>query len=54
MASQFENDRATTTVELGPRSLAVLRRIELALETLIGQRVEDPGKGTEDDSQGNV
>lgn len=54
MADQYENDRATTTVELGPRALALLRRIELALETLIGQRVEDAGKGSEDDSQGNV
>ncbi len=42
-------DRVTTSVELGPRSLALLRRLVVALEEIIGSDVPDPGKLTEDD-----
>lgn len=46
----FDNDRATSTVELGPRSLALLRRMCLALETLTEHQYPDPGKQFEDDA----
>ncbi len=36
-------------MELGPRSLALLRRIELALELLVGHTIEDPGQGSENE-----
>jgi hypothetical protein len=46
-----QKDRVGGTVELGPRSLALLRRIELALELLIDQVVPDTGEASEDDAE---
>lgn len=46
----FLNDRASGTVELGPRSLALLRRMLLCLEKLADMRTADPGKQFEDDA----
>ena len=46
-----QEDKVQGAYELGPRSMALLRRLVLAVETLIGERVEDPGKDTEDDAQ---
>jgi hypothetical protein len=45
----IENDRAGGTMELGPRSMALLRRILLALETIAGHEVPDLGRQYEDD-----
>lgn len=48
-ASAGANERAGTTAELGPRSLALLRRAVLALELLAGIEVGvDPGRSFED------
>ena len=40
-------DKATTSVELGPRSMALLRRLVAALEQLIEDEMSDPGKDSE-------
>lgn len=40
--------RPTTTVELGPDTRALLRKILLALEMLLGETVPDPGLEFED------
>lgn len=50
MAKDRRSDRVTTSVELGPRSLALLRRIVAGLEQLNGGTIPDPGKGTEDET----
>lgn len=44
------NDRVQGAVELGPRSLALLRRLVAAMEEVLGHSVEDPGKPYEDGS----
>lgn len=36
--------------ELGPRSLALLRRILVGIETLAGGKIADPGKEYEDET----
>jgi hypothetical protein len=46
-----KNDRVSTAVELGPRALALLRRICRALEILADDEVADPGKRFEDNDQ---
>ena len=50
MAQIRRHDRVTTAVELGPRSLALLRRIVAAPEILVGSEIEDPGKSYEDET----
>lgn len=50
MAITVKRDAVSGAVELGPRSLALLRRIALALEVLVGDQVPDPGKASEDES----
>lgn len=37
-------------MELGPRSLALLRRILMALEEIAGEQMPDPGKQYEDET----
>ena len=39
----FNRDRAGQVTELGPRSLALLRRMVLLLEIMLDQQVPDPG-----------
>lgn len=46
----FLADRAGGTVELGPRSLALLRRILVCLERIADTQTADPGKTFEDDA----
>lgn len=46
-----KRDDVQGAVELGPRSLALLRRILLALETQLETTVPDPGKEYEDDNE---
>ncbi len=41
--------KVTGTVELGPRSMALLRRMVKALEIIADQDVPDPGKPSETD-----
>ncbi len=50
MAIERKSDRVRGAYELGPRSLALLRRILKALETLIDDEVPDPGKASEDET----
>lgn len=45
------NDKVDSRVELGPRSLALLRRAVAALEQLIGDIMSDPGPESEIDTQ---
>lgn len=45
------SNRVSTSVELGPRSLALLRRILAALEQQIGDEVPDPGQESEIDAE---
>lgn len=40
-------DRESTTVELGPRSMALLRRLVQLLEVQTGVESYDPGKPSE-------
>lgn len=47
----FSNDKATGVVELGPRSLALLRRLVLLLETAYDMKMPDPGPTFETDAQ---
>ena len=49
MAESVTKNRAGQQVELGPRSLALLRRIEMALEVLVneGKQLPDPGEDSE-------
>ena len=51
MAIEHKTDRVQGAVELGPRSLSLLRRIVLGLEEILDHQIEDPGKEYEDDSQ---
>lgn len=46
----FVRDKAGQTAELGPRALALLRRILLCLERLADIETSDPGKQYEDDA----
>lgn len=43
-------DGVQGAVELGPRSLALLRRMVQLLEQIADSDAPDPGKATEDDS----
>lgn len=45
-----QEDKVQGSYELGPRSLALLRRLVAALEKIVGE-VPDPGKVTESDAQ---
>lgn len=45
-----KRDSVTGAVELGPRSLALLRRILVALEAMAG-KTSDPGKQYEDEDE---
>jgi hypothetical protein len=45
----IENDKAGATVELGPRSMALLRRIVAIGEALYGSQLPDFGRQFEDD-----
>ena len=45
-----QEDKVQGAFELGPRSLALLRRLVLALEQLVDE-VPDPGKDSEQDAQ---
>lgn len=47
------SEKATTTVELGPRSLALLRRTVALLEVLANTQMPDPGRDSEDDGDTN-
>lgn len=47
MATIKRGDGVTGAVELGPRSLALLRRAVFALEQLAGIEAPDPGKASE-------
>ncbi len=49
MAAKRIRDGVQGSVELGPRSLALLRRICRALEMLVDEQVPDPGKQSEQD-----
>jgi hypothetical protein len=46
----FNRDRAGSVVELGPRSLALLRRLVFLLETAYELPTPDPGKTFEDEA----
>ena len=50
MPIPIKNDNVQGAVELGPRSLALLRRILVGLEEMVGHPIEDPGKPYEDGS----
>jgi hypothetical protein len=50
MAVTIKNDNVQGAVELGPRSLALLRRLLVGLEEMIGHPIDDPGKPYEDGS----
>lgn len=50
MADSPQN-RVTASVELGPKARALLRRILMALEVLVGQEIPDPGQDTEVDTE---
>lgn len=46
----LRRDNVQGAVELGPRSLALLRRLVAGLEETLGHAIEDPGKTSEDGS----
>lgn len=50
MATQ-QKDRVSTAVELGPRSLALLRRIVALLEQIVDEEMPDPGQTSEIDAE---
>ena len=50
MATERKHDAVQGAYELGPRSLALLRRMVRALEALVDQEIADPGKTFEDDT----
>lgn len=45
------NDKVDGRVELGPRSLALLRRLVALLEQLTGSEMADPGPDSEINTQ---
>lgn len=47
----FDRQRATNVVELGPKSRALLRRLVLAIETMMDMQFPDPGETFETEVQ---
>lgn len=47
MAQSISSTRGGSTVELGPRSMALLRRLVLGIELLIDSEIADPGEDAE-------
>lgn len=50
MATQ-PKDRVSGTMELGPRALALLRRMVALLEQLVDKEMPDPGASSENDAE---
>lgn len=50
-AEAFRRDRGVEQQELGPKSRALLRRLVLAIETMMDMQFPDPGPKFEEEAQ---